>query len=399
MQDAGIDELSASDARRLALAAQGLIGRPPAGGVPAMLRRLALVQLDTVSVLARSHELVTYARLGPVGRAKVETAFWGKPAAAFEYWAHEAAVLPMESWPMFAARRRSMAHEPWHPSEAALDVVRDQLRDRGPLTASELGGAKEGGGQWWSWSKVKFAAEALFRRGEVVCVERRAWKRVYDLAERAIPDALRVQEPDDAECLTAMVGMAGGRLGVATRNDLADYFRMRPKASVDALVEAAGLVPVRVRGWKTAAWADPDLLAGLAAGTIRGRHRTTLLSPFDPIIWDRPRCERVFGLAYRIEIYVPPPKRVHGYFVMPLLHGGELAGRVDPKRAGHTLVIRRASFEPAAVRTRARAEAAVAGMATALREAARWVGCDDVVIEHLAQDELLGPLRDATARG
>ncbi|HUQ40000.1 MAG TPA: crosslink repair DNA glycosylase YcaQ family protein [Acidimicrobiales bacterium] len=363
------------------------------------MRRLALVQIDTVSVMARSHELVPYARLGPVGRGTVEKAYWGAPHRAFEYWGHEAAVIPMEEWAMFAARRRALAHAPWHPAEPALEAVRVQLRDRGPLTASDMGGAKEGGGQWWSWSKVKYAAEALFRRGEVVCVERRSFQRVYDLAERAIPSELLAADPSDDECLTRMVRIAGRCLGVATRNDLADYFRVKPKASVDTVVEAAGLVPVEVDGWGTPAWADPELLDRLRTGSLRGRHRTTLLSPFDPIIWDRARCERVFGFPYRIEIYVPPPKRVHGYFVMPLLHGGELIGRVDPKRAGRTLVVRRASFTDAAVRTAARTEAAVAGMAAALVEAARWVDCDAVEVEHLAQTELLRPLRAALLAG
>jgi uncharacterized protein YcaQ len=358
--------LSAGEARRIALRAQGLIGAPDRrGGVPAMLRALGAVQLDTISVLARSHELVAYARLGPVGRDSVEAAYWS--GNAFEYWSHAASVLPVEEWPWFAFRRRRMRERQrrWHEvHRPAVDAIRDQLGSDGALTTKDLGGAKAGA-EWWNWSEAKIAVEWLLDVGEVVCVERRGWRRVYELAERAIPAELLREEPSDAACLERLVAQAGRALGVATRADLADYHRLRLD-QVDAVLEATGLVPVTVERWDAPAWADPEALAT----PVRGRHRTTLLSPFDSLIWDRRRTPRIFAFEHRIEAYVPKPKRVHGYYAMPLLAGGRLVGRVDPKREGRTLHAKQVSLEPRAVER----------MASALREAAEWVGCDAVAL-------------------
>jgi uncharacterized protein len=377
-----VTELSAADARRMALRAQGLLGAPARReGVPGLLKRLAAVQLDTISVLARSHELVPYARLGPVGREAVERAYWS--GGAFEYWAHAACLLPVEQWPLFAFRRRHFRDRGrrWHSvPEGVGDEVLARLRADGPLTAGQLGGAKRGG-PWWDWSAVKVAVEWLLDVGEVVCVQRRGFQRVYDLAERALPaEVAGASEPDDEACLTALVAIAGRALGVGTRADLADFHRIKG-AEVARVAEAAGLVAVQVRGWgRHAAWAHPEALAAL--GT-RGRHRTTLLSPFDSLVWARPRTERVFGFVHRLEAYVPAAKRVHGYFAMPLLTGGRLAGRVDPRRDGATLVARRVTVEPRALEP----------MAAALREAASWVGCDAVVVEAVDPPRLAAPLR------
>ncbi|WP_461028490.1 winged helix-turn-helix domain-containing protein [Streptomyces sparsus] len=363
--------LTADEARRMALRAQGLLGAPGrTAGVPGVLRALGAVQLDTISVLARSHELVPYARLGAVGREQVEAAYWSG-GRAFEYWSHAACVLPIEEWPHFAFRRRAYrakGHR-WHQladRAASLAAVRDRLRADGPLTASELGGAKNGG-VWWDWSETKIAVEWLLDTGEVVCTERRGWKRVYDLAERAVPAELFHDEQDDAACLRRLVAQAGSALGVATRADLADYHRLRA-AQVESVIADTGLVPVEVAGWGKPAWAAPEALAA----EPRGRHRTTLLSPFDSLVWDRARTERVFGFFHRLEAYVPKPRRVHGYFAMPLLAGGRLVGRVDPGREGRTLVARQLSMS---------GPGAVAPMAKALREAAEWVGCDQVRVE------------------
>jgi uncharacterized protein YcaQ len=349
--------------------------------VPGLLRTLGAVQLDTISVLARSHELVPYARLGPVGRAAVEHAYWGEPHRAFEYWSHAACVLPMEDWPWFAFRRRWWVER---RDERATSRARRAVLDRlaeGPATATDLGGAKKGG-PWWDWSDVKRAAETLFREGTVVCVERRGWRRVYDLAERAVPAALLAQEPDDDTCRVALVGDAARHLGVATREDLADFHRLKA-VEVDAALPDAGLVPVEVQGWPAPAWADPDALERL---DVRGRHRTTLLSPFDSLVWHRARTARVFGFVHRLEAYVPAPKRVHGYFTMPLLAGGRLLGRVDPARRGRTLVAKQLSMAgPKAVKP----------MADALLEAATWVGCDAVGLERVDPPELAEPLRAA----
>jgi uncharacterized protein len=319
-----------------------------------MLRRLGAVQLDTISVLARSHELVAYARLGAVGREKVEKAYWN--GGAFEYWAHAACVLPVEEWPMFAFRRRHYRArgQRWHKvPQAVCDRVLDALRANGPMTVTDLGGA------------------------------RRAWKRVYDLPERALPPAVLADDPDDAACLRRLVGQAGAALGVATVGDLADYHRLK-RDQVEPVIADTGLVEVEVEGWRQRAWAQPEALEAL--GT-RGRHRTTLLSPFDSLVWDRRRTLRLFDFQHRLEAYVPAPKREHGYFAMPLLSGGRLRGRVDPGRDGTTLVAKRLSCEPGAIDA----------MAGALREAAEWVGCDAVAVEAVDPPQLAVALRKRLA--
>ncbi|WP_405424911.1 winged helix-turn-helix domain-containing protein [Streptomyces erythrochromogenes] len=363
--------LSADEARRIALRAQGFLGAPDRrGGVRGVLRHLGAVQLDTISVLARSHELIPYARLGAVGRDAVEKAYWSD-RHAFEYWSHAACILPIEEWPHFAFRRRAnraRGHR-WHileDKQQSTRAVLDRLRADGPLTSTELGGAKNGG-EWFEWSETKIAVEWLLDTGEVVCSERRGWKRVYDLPERAVPEALLHDDLDDGECLRRLVALAGRSLGVGTRADIADYHRLKGE-QFDAVVADSGLVPVAVEGWSKPAWADPSALAAAP----RGRHRTTLLSPFDSLVWDRPRTERIFGFTHRLEAYVPKPKRIHGYFAMPLLAGGRLQGRVDPAREGRTLVARQLSLT---------SPAAAAPMAQALREAAEWVGCDAVRVE------------------
>ncbi|MFD8992031.1 winged helix-turn-helix domain-containing protein [Streptomyces goshikiensis] len=379
--------LSADEARRIALRAQGFIGAPDRrGGVRGVLRHLGAVQLDTISVLARSHELIPYARLGAVGRPAVERAYWSD-GHAFEYWSHAACILPIEEWPHFAFRRRARrarGHR-WHvlrDKELSTKAVLDRLRADGPLTSTELGGAKNGG-EWFEWSETKIAVEWLLDTGEVVCSERRGWKRVYDLPERAVPDALLHDDLDDRECLRRLVALAGQSLGVGTRADIADYHRLKGE-QFDAVVEESGLVPVEVEGWSKPAWAAPEALAA----PPRGRHRTTLLSPFDSLVWDRPRTERIFGFTHRLEAYVPKPKRMHGYFAMPLLAGGRLQGRVDPAREGTTLVARQLSLT---------SPKAAGPMAQALREAASWVGCDAVRVERTASPAEAESVRAALA--
>ena len=415
--------LTPDDVRRMTLRAQGFLGATPwsrsGAGVAAMLRRVGAVQLDTISVLARSHELVAYARLGPVDRQQIEQAYWHatKPAA-FEYWAHAACVLPIEQWPYFAFRRRALRARGvrWHQIHAeTCDKVLARLRAEGPLTATQLGGAKAGG-PWWDWSEVKIAVEWLLDTGDVICVRRTGWRRVYDLPERVLPEELLGAEPSDPECLAYLAGVTARALGVVTHADLVDYHRLNYLTSeksqhtrlvADAAL-AAGLIPVAIarpgtegRGFAgpsaagratagratagratagratavraTAGWADPAALAEASAGR-RGRHRVTLLSPFDSLIWDRRRTRQMFGFEHSLEAYVPKHKRVHGYFTMPLLAGGRLAGRVDPAREGRTLVARRVSLERAT---------AAEPMAEALREAASWVGCDDVRLEQI----------------
>ena len=408
--------ITPEEARRMTLRAQGFLGatpwRPTRSGVAAMLRRVGAVQLDTISVLARSHELVAYARLGPVTREQIEQAYWhlAKPAA-FEYWAHAACVLPIEQWPAFAFRRRAFRARGvrWHQShQETCEKVLARLRAEGPLTATQLGGAKAGG-PWWDWSDVKIAVEWLLDTGDVICVRRTGWRRVYDLPERVLPSEILGLELTDRECVAALAGVAARALGVVTHADLVDYHRLNfpsgkkgqfTRLVADAAI-AAGLVPVAIAGAadparaqvraqvrapaRAPAWADPAALEQIAD---RGRHRVTLLSPFDSLVWDRKRTLRMFGFEHSLEAYVPKHKRLHGYFTMPLLAGGQLVGRVDPAREGKTLVARKVSLERAS---------AAEPMAQALREAARWVGCDDVRVEQIEPAEHASRLAAALA--
>jgi len=403
--------LSQDEARIITLRAQGFIGADARkGGVPAMLRRLGAVQLDTISVLARSHELVAYARLGPISRAQIERAYWHPhQPAAFEYWSHAACVLPLEEWPFYAFRRRAFARRGlrWHQSHpAACERVLARLRAEGPLTATELGGAKNGGA-WWDWSDTKIAVEWLLDTGDVICARRSGWRRVYDLPERVLPADLAAVELTDGECIARLAGVAARALGVVTRADLADYQRVKPNGNelrpdqaaapvltAEAAAEAAGLVPVQVAAGRTgaplSAWADPAILAPggqPGSGAVpRGRHRTTLLSPFDSLVWDRKRTLRVFGFEHSLEAYVPQAKRVHGYFTMPLLAGGRLVGRVDPARDGTTLVARKLTLDK---------PGAAEPMAQALAAAASWVGCDNVKLQQVEPPDLEPRLRSA----
>ncbi|MEO3798802.1 crosslink repair DNA glycosylase YcaQ family protein [Nonomuraea sp. B1E8] len=395
-----LPDLTADEARRIILRAQGLIGADARkGGVHAMLRRLGAVQLDTISVLARSHELVAYARLGAVGRSKIERAYWHNPAQSFEYWCHAACILPIEHWPLYSFRRRAYRERRfrWHEVPDDVDKLLEKVRESGPLTTSDVGGAKNGG-PWWDWSDSKIGLEWLLDIGELVCTRRVGWRRVYDLAERAVPADLLGDDLSDEECITRLAAIAGRSLGVATRTDLIDFLRLKGRhaAILDEVLlnGAAGLVPVAVTGWPgkkglANAWADPAALAS----EPRGRHRTTLLSPFDSLIWHRGHTERVFGFRYTLELYVPKHKRVHGYFTMPVLAGGRLIGRVDPAREGTTLVARQLSLEPGLSSAR---------WADALREAlwsaADWVGCDSVRVDRADPPEL-APILSTTGRG
>jgi uncharacterized protein YcaQ len=398
--------LSPDDARLITLRAQGFIGTDGRrGGVPGMLRRLGAVQLDTISVLARSHELVAYARLGAIPRTSIERAYWNPgQAGTFEYWSHAACVLPVEEWPYYAFRRRALRARGvrWHQShDQACAKVLDRLRAEGPLTATQLGGAKNGGA-WWDWSDTKIAVEWLLDIGDVICSRRTGWRRVYDLPERVLPDDLLGSGPSDDECVIHLIGAAARALGVLTRADMVDYQRLRQfshgplkdaTATSDAAM-AAGLTPVEIAGGRDAipGWADPAALEMAAAagqpGYRRGRHRVTLLSPFDSLIWDRKRTLRMFGFEHSLEAYVPRAKRVHGYFTMPLLAGGKLLGRVDPARSGRTLIARQLSLDT---------PRAAEPMARALADAASWVGCDNVQVDRVEPAQLTQRLQAALA--
>jgi hypothetical protein len=341
-----------------------------------MLRHLRAVQIDTISVLARSHELVAYARLGAVKRQAIEAAYWaGPPFNAFEYWAHAACVLPMEDWPFYEFRRhaRRARGRRWHHlenAEKACAGVLERLRGEGPLTANGLGGAKRGG-PWWDWSETKIAVEWMLDIGEVVCAQRRGFQRVYDLPERAVPTDLLATTVEPDEQRRHLLTGAAGALGVATVRDLATYCGMTA-AEVKALVGDLGLVPVAVKGWDVPAFAEPELLE---TGTSGLRSRPVLVSPFDSLVWDRDRTERLFAFRHRLEAYTPKRLRVHGYFSMPLLVGDTLVGRVDPGREGTTFVAKGVHLEPGA------SLATLRGLGVALRAAASWVGSDAIRVD------------------
>lgn len=382
-------KLTLHQARYVALRAQGLHKRQTST-VPAMLERLGAVQLDTISVLARSHELVPYARLGAVGREAVEAAYWGH-GRTFEYWSHAACILPVSVFPYFAFRRRALApkRERWGASHQAIDAVRSALRDNGPQTATELGGARRSSG-WWEWSDAKNAVEWMLAVGEVVVTDRRSWKRVYDLAERAIHteptsdwvDDRGVYGPTDADCTRHLLLASMRTLGIGTLDDIRDVHRLRGNIGTDgayadarllqrefqALLDDGSIVRTSVDGWTDDTFADPAALQRIAASTSSV---TTLLSPFDSLIWHRPRLERLFDLRLRIEAYTPAAKRQYGYFAMPVLHDGSIIGLVDPGRERDVFVAKQITVF----------DGDEAGIALSLAEAARWVGSSSIRVD------------------
>jgi uncharacterized protein YcaQ len=377
------DTLSLAAARRIALAAQGFGApkRPAAGWAPLgrNLDRLALHQIDSVNVLARAHYLPAFSRLGPYDRALLDRAAWGRKSARrlFEYWAHEASLLPLAlhpllRWRMARAGRgeigwghiRAFAGE----RRAEAEAVRARIRAEGPMAASDFEHGKSRSG-WWEWGDTKRALEWLFWAGHITTATRRgSFERVYDLTERVIPPAiLALPTPDEAEAHRRLVALSARALGVATAGDLRDYFRLgleETRVAVSELVEAGTLLPVAVESWRQPAFLHaearhPRRIAGQA-----------LLAPFDPLIWERARTERLFGFRYRIEIYTPAEKRVHGYYVLPFLMDEALIARVDLKadRQAGRLLVRNVHFEPGApadTRERLRAE---------LETMAAWLG-------------------------
>lgn len=391
------DTLSRAEARRMALAAQGLAGPRPAGppGGAAILRaigRLGLLQLDSVSVLARAHYLPLFSRLGAYDRA------WLDRAAAhdgrvlpprrrrlFEYWAHEASLLPVETQPLLRWRmeRARRGEGTWsglarwareHPE--TIERTFEEVAARGRTGVSELAEAGLRSGSWWGWNDGKAALEWLFWTGRLTAAGRRGFERLYDLPERVLPEAIRaLPTPEPEEAHRQLLRIAADALGVATSADLRDYFRLPLAASQRALaelVEAGGLRPVRVEGWRQQAY-----LAPTARLPRRARARA-LLAPFDPLVWERDRTERLFGFRYRIEIYTPAEKRQHGYYVLPFLMDERLAARVDLKsdRPSGRLLVRAAHGEPV-IDTSATA----AALAEELRLMAGWLGLERVEVE------------------
>ncbi|HEX4768888.1 MAG TPA: winged helix-turn-helix domain-containing protein [Lichenihabitans sp.] len=387
--NADLTSLSRREARRIALRAQGLLrARPPRPlmhHLMAMIGRLGLVQIDSVNVLARAHYMPAFSRLGAYDAGLMDLAAWTGRRRLFEYWGHEASLLPVETqpllrWRMAAAAEGSgtwgnLARFAAERPERVREVLAE-INDRGPLAAADLGGAR-GTGPWWGWSDDKRALEVLFWRGQVgVSTRRGAFERVYDLPERILPAAvLSRPAPPKAEAQRGLVRIAAQALGIATGGDLAAYFRLPvtdARARVAELVEAGELRPVRVEGWPQQAYLAPG------ADLPRRAAAAALISPFDPLLWERPRTERLFGFRYRLEIYTPAHKREHGYYVLPFLLGDRLVARLDLKadRARSRLMVLGAHAEPG-TQPRRIAEA----LWPELDRLAHWLGLGTILFE------------------
>jgi uncharacterized protein YcaQ len=347
-------------ARRIALAAQGFGTRrmdtPGIRHLAKTLDRLHLHQIDSVNVLARAHYLPAFSRLGAYDRTDLDRLAWGpkRQRRLFEYWAHEASLLPFDlqpllRWRMAQADRGDAGYDRMRvfATERRTEAMRllDRIRIDGPMATSDFETHKSQSG-WWEWSDTKRALEWLFWAGHITTAARqRGFERVYDLTERVLPsDVLARSTPTDADAHRALIERAAMAHGIATEGELRDYFRQSPKVArfaIRDLAEEGVLIPVEVPGWR---------LAWLHRNARRPRRviASALLSPFDPLIWQRDRTERLFGFRYRIEIYVPAERRLHGYYVLPFLLGDRLVARVDLKADRQTsrLIVQSTHFEP-----------------------------------------------------
>ena len=389
-------EFSASQARRIALYAQGFGNERPTGRVDRrhlrkVLTHIGLIQIDSVNVLVRSQELPLFARIGPHPRTLIPAAT--ADGELFEYWVHEACHVPVEQRPLYGWAMEG--HPRWNKMRAFAaqrpDLIRsvlDRLRVDGPLVAADLDMRTGPKGQWWDWDDGKRALEHLFRTGEVAAVRRpNDFARVYDLAERVIPaEVLAAPAPSEADAKKELLVLAARYHGIGTAADLADYHRLAHTRSLLAeLVEDGRLIATTVDGWTQRAYVHPD------AHRPRRISARALLSPFDPVVWFRDRAERLFGFHYRIEIYVPRPERVHGYYVLPFLLGDELVARVDLKsdRRNGRLLVQGVFGEPGVDEAHVAAE-----MADELESMAGWLGLDGGV-DVVGRGDLAPALRAA----
>ena len=398
-------DLSGAEARRLHLAAQGFADPLPNGKVTKrhlhrVIARTGVLQLDSVNIVSRPQYVVLYSRLGPYDRRLLETIAY-TDRDWFEYWAHEASLIPVERYPLFASRmewlrkgihihRRNPTWDSWlaeylKKNRPFMNAILAEIAERGALSAGQItDGGKSQKGVMWGWSRGKMAVEALFRGGEVAALRRLpSFERVYDLPERVIRRSLlEAPVPDHEEAEMQLVEIAARSLGIATARDIADYYRTKPadaQRRADELVERGLLERVTVDGWKQPAY----ILAG--ARIPKSIDRTALLTPFDPLVWDRKRALRTFGFDYKIEIYVPAPKRVYGYYVLPFLRGERIVARVDVKadRKASTLHVLGAWPEPHTTRDD------IAALDTELRRFAGFLGLERV---ELARKDLLRSL-------
>jgi uncharacterized protein len=376
--------LSSDAARALLLAAQGLGHRPARAARKAdvldMIRRMGALQIDTIHVVARSPYLVLWSRLGEYQPRWLDELL--AEGALFEYWAHEACFLPIEDYPLFRHRMLDAANLGWKyarewaaQNRAALDRVLAHVREHGQVRSADFERTDGSDGKWWGWKTEKRALETLFTSGELMIARRHNFQRVYDLRERIMPawdDALL---PPVDEARRTLVLKAVRALGVTTARWVADYFRTRKQetvAVVKALAGEGALLRAQVESWSEEAYIHPDnaaLAEAAAAGKLQPE-QTTLLSPFDPLVWDRARALALFGFDYRIECYTPAPKRRYGYFTLPILWRGALVGRLDAKahRKEGRFEVKALHLEPGV----AVADALVADVAAALRACATW---------------------------
>jgi uncharacterized protein len=382
--------ISPALARRIALAAQGF-GRPrPATIGTRQLRllidRLGLLQIDSVNVFERSHYLPAFARLGAYDKAALDRLTFANKSPYIEYWAHVAAIIPVQTWPLMRWKmdfyRDDALRNPdsWaNNNTAMLDWLRAELADKGPLAASEIEhDANKRRGPWWGWSDVKTGLEVLFDWGEVTTAGRTRFERRYALTERVLPASILATDIAKPDAIRELLRRSARAHGIGTLGDLADYYRIKKApalAAIRELEDEGELVPVTVPGWERngkplATWLHRD------ARSPRNMQTSALLSPFDPMVWERARALRLFDFHYRIEIYTPKPRRVYGYYVLPVLLDDRIVGRVDLKsdRQAGALRVQAAWQEPDAPGDAAERLAAL------LEDTARWQGLSDVVV-------------------
>jgi hypothetical protein len=377
--------LSVDQARRIALAAQGFGERRPPGRVDRrhvrrVFDRLGLVQMDSVNVLVRTHYLPLFSRLGPYDRSLLDQLAY-RDHEVFEYWGHEASLIHADLQPLMRWRMDSdhkwAGMRAWAEAQdqAATDALLQAVLTNGPVSAGELDGADRKKGPWWGWGDTKKTLEHLFYVGRVGAVRRNTFERAYcDPALVIPPHVLEHPTPTPREAMVQLLDHSARAFGVGTAKDLADYFRLPIKEArplVEEMADDGLLERVTVDGWRLPAFLHPE------AKVPRKMEACALVSPFDSIMWGRDRVEDLFGFSYRIEIYVPKPKRTYGYYVLPFLLGDRYVARVDLKadRADGTLLVQSAFLEPAVDPIEV-AEA----LAGELRLMATWLGLDDVVV-------------------